>query len=347
MTRAPFRRTALLATAVLVALSLTGCGTVRAGAAATVGSTRITTSQLNALVSRGLADPSAQQTVGTDKPGFERSVLGRMIMHLVLARAAKDAGVSVDGATVDAAYDAFAAQLGGVAQLTAEALKAGIATRDLRAAIADSALRDALADKLTASIAIPASVLAQAYQQNIAQYDQVHSAHILVATLAQARQILAEVQKDPASFAALAARYSLDTGSKASGGDLGFQGRGALQKPFETAIFSAKPGTFVIAKTIYGYHVIHVIERRTTTLAEATPSLRRTLLATPRSDALRTALQTAAKELGVHVNPRFGTWDPISSTVVAPVVCPGTSISSPSPRPAAAGAPQPIATPPC
>jgi parvulin-like peptidyl-prolyl isomerase len=333
-----------VAVAGLLAVALSACGTPRAGAAATVGDDRITTSDLNSLVERGLADPSAQQTVGADRPAFERSVLSRLIQHLVLAKAAKDNGVSVDGATVDAAFDSFAAQLGGEAGLRSEALKAGIATQDLRGVISDAALRDAVADKLTASIAIPTSVLQQAYQSDIAQYDRVHSAHILVATLAQAQQILAEAKKDPASFAALAARYSQDTSNKATGGDLGFQGRGALEKPFEDAIFAARPGTFVLAHTSFGYHVIHVIERKTVTLAQATTQLRRTLLSTQRSEVLATLLDKTAKELNVHVSPRFGTWDASNETVVETPVCPSSAVSSPSPRPDANGGAAPTAT---
>jgi peptidyl-prolyl cis-trans isomerase C len=338
----------LIAVVGLAALVLSGCGTVRAGAAATVGDHRITTSQLAAVVARGLTDPSAQQNVGTDKPAFERTVLGRMIGHLVLAQAAHDAGVSVDGSAVDAALASFAQQLGGPTALQAAATKAGIAPQDLRGVIADAALRDALADKLTVSIPVPDPVLRKAYQDGIAQYDRVHSAHILVANASLAQQLLAQVEKAPSTFAALAARYSLDTGSKASGGDLGFQGRGALAKPFEQAIFSAKPGTFVIAKTIYGYHVIHVIERQTTTFEQAVPSLRRTLLGTQRSDAVGQALVTTAKRLGVHVNPRFGSWDAATQAVDATSLCPSTAVSSPSPRAdSSGGAPQPTASPAC
>jgi parvulin-like peptidyl-prolyl isomerase len=324
----------LLAAAGLVALLTTGCGTVRAGAAATVGDERITTTQLEQVVSRGLADPTARQNVGSDRPGFERSVLARLVQHLVLADAAKRAGVSIDGAAVDAAFDGFAAQLGGPAGLRAEAVKAGIAPQDLRGVIADSALRDALADKLTASIDVPVAVLHQAYDAGIAQFDQVHSAHILVSTQALAQQLLTKVQADPSQFAALAAQYSLDTSNKGQGGDLGFQGRGALQKPFEDAIFAAKPGTFVLAHTTFGFHVIHVIERRTTTFEQAVPQLRRTLLNQPRQEAIGTALHDAAVRLGVHVNPRFGRFDPNTADVVPVPVCPDTAVSSPSPRPA-------------
>jgi len=333
-----------LAVSGLIAVSLSACGTPRAGAAATVGDHRITTSDLNVVVERGLKDPSAEQTVGADRPAFERSVLGRLIQHLILEKAATDLGVTIDGATVDKAFDTFAAQLGGEAALRSEALKAGIADADLRGAISDAALRDALADKLTDDIAVPPAVLAQQYQADIAQYDRVHSAHILVSTKAQADQILAKVKTDPASFPALAAQLSLDTSNKAQGGDLGFQGRGALEKPFEDAIFAAAPGSFVEAKTSFGFHVIHVIARQTTTLAEATPALRRALLADPRQQRLGETLNKTAKALGVHVNPRFGTWDLATENILAPEVCKSTAISSPSPRADDAGG-APAATP--
>jgi parvulin-like peptidyl-prolyl isomerase len=343
------RASRCLAVAGLLAVTLSACGTPRAGAAATVGDERITTSELHAVVQRSLADPSAEQTVGADKPGYERSVLARMIQHLVLVKAAEETGVTVDGATVDEAFDTFAAQLGGEAALRSEALKAGIAAADLRDAISDAALRDAIADRLTASIAIPREILAQQYQANIAQYDKVHSAHILVATLAQAQQILARVKADPESFPSFAARFSQDTSNKAQGGDLGFQGRGALEKPFEDAIFAAKPGSFVIAKTSFGFHVIHVIERKTVTLAQARTQLRRTLLGQQRAEALAALLDKTAKALKVHVNPRFGSWDPSTEGVIATVLCPGTAISSPSPRPDDSGgaAPTPTASPDC
>jgi foldase protein PrsA len=339
----------LLAAAGLVVMLVSGCGdgTVRAGAAATVGDERITTSELNAVVERGLSDPSARQTVGTDRPAFERSVLGRMIQHIVLEIAARKNHVSVDGATVDAAFETFAAQLGGEGNLRSEALKAGIAPADLRDAIRDAALRDALGDTLTASIPVPRAELVKAYQANIAQYDRVHSAHILVRTEAEAQSLLAQVKRNPDSFAALAKQHSLDTSNKDQGGDLGFQGRGALEKPFENAIFNAKPGAFVIAHTSFGYHVIHVIARRTVTLEQATTQLRRTLLAEPRSEALTKVLTETADDLGVHVNPRFGSWNASTEEVVETPVCP-SSISSPSPRADdQAAAPQPTESPRC
>ena len=349
MKRAPRLLAAAGAVALLAGLTA-GCGTVRSGAAATVGDDRITVTTLQQAVDRGLADPTAKQNVGTDRAGFERSVLTRLVQHLVLAEAAKREGVTVTGADVDAEQDSFEAQLGGPTQLKAEALKAGIAPQDLRGVIADAALRDALADKLTSSIDVPQSALQQAYQQNIAEYDKVHSAHLLVSSQALAQQLLARAKADPSSFPALVKQYSLDTSNKDTGGDLGFQGRGALEKPFEQAIFSAKPGSFVLAHTSYGWHVIHVIERRTTTLAQATTQLRRLLLGTQRQELVQAVLTKTAKRIGVHVNPRFGRYDAATATVTAIPTCPSSAISSASPRPDAAQpqqGDQPSPTPSC
>lgn len=347
MTRTP----RLLAACALAALVLTGCGdgTVRTGAAATVGDDRITTSRLDDVITAGLADPDAQQGVGADRAAFARSVLGRLIQHEVLAAAAKAQGVSITGADKDQARAAIAAQLGGEDQLVSQATKSGFSTDELNRAIADSALRDALGDRLTAAIDIPESALRAAYAQGLAEFDRVHSAHILVPSKALAQSLLSQAKADPTRFAALAAKYSTDTGSKDSGGDLGFQGRGALEKPFETAIFGAKPGSFVIAQTRYGFHVIRVIERRTTSFAEATTQLRRSLLGQQRQDAVNKLLLDTGKKLGVRVNPRFGTWDAATETVLARVECPDSAFSSPSPRAASAdaAAPAPTASPAC
>lgn len=71
-----------------------------------------------------------------------------------------------------------------------------------------------------------------------------------------AEAVLAEVRKDPASFADVAKKSSQDS-TAAQGGDLDFFGRGAMVKPFEDAAFSMKVGDISnVLETDFGFHVL-------------------------------------------------------------------------------------------
>jgi foldase protein PrsA len=333
VTRSP-RRIATATVAIsLAALALTGCGKdpVRSGAAATVGQTRISTAELAGLVSRGLKDPQAQQQLGADKPKYQRDTLARLIRHEVLVEAAKLEHVTASGGAIDAKIADFERQAGGSQQLLQQAAQGGISAQDLRPFIADVVLKDAIGDKLTETIDVPAAQLQALYKQNAAQYDQIHTAHILVASKPLADSILAQVKADPSQFAALAAKNSTDTSNKDKGGDLGFAGKGSFVPTFEAAVFAAKPGDFLEVKTQFGYHVVHIIDRRTTTLEQATPELRRGALQQQRDQRTGVLLSKVARDLHVKVNPRFGRWDQTQLQIV-PASGPD-SLSSPAASP--------------
>lgn len=98
---------------------------------------------------------------------------------------------------------------------------------------------------------------------------EYHAAHILVESEEKANALKAELDGG-AVFADLAKANSIDTGSGASGGDLGWFGLGTMVKPFEDAVVSAPVGSVVgPIKSDFGYHLILVSETR----AAANPSL--------------------------------------------------------------------------
>jgi foldase protein PrsA len=328
----PIRRSRrLAAVAGLAVLVLSGCGdaAMRSASAAMVGDTSITTDTLSGLVERGLSDPQAAQQLGADRDTYQRQVLARLINSEVLDEAAKRAGVEVTPGEVDQQIAEFAEQAGGREALEQQAAQSGISPTDLPDFVRDIVVEQALGDELTKDVDVPREALQAAYDQNIAQYDQVRSRHILVPNEQQARDILAQVRADESRFAPLAAEFSTDTSNKDAGGDLGLVGKGAFVPEFEQLLFSAEPGTYDVVQTQFGWHVVNVLERVTTPLSEAEPELRRTALQDERTARTQELLRTTAAQLDITVNSRFGTWNPETGTVEPDPVPNG--VSSPAP----------------
>ena len=304
------------AVTVLLGAGLAGCNT-SPGAAAVVGDDRISVSTLQQTVDRALKDPAAQQQLGQDRPGFVRNELSRLITNLVVARAAAEQHVTVSNSDIDHEFASLEQQTGGKQQLIQAASASGVPQQDLRNFVRYFVLQQKLADSLAADIQVSDAELQAAYQKNLDQYDQVDSAHILVKTKAEADHILAQVRANPSSFASLAAKDSLDTGSKTNGGELGFQGHSQFVKPFADAIFAAKPGSFIEVQSQFGWHVVHVIAHKTTPLSAVADQLKSTILTPQRQALLQKKLTAVADHVGVHVNPRYGRWDAKSAKVVA------------------------------
>lgn len=345
--RFALRRTALLAAAAIAVPGLAACGSGQAshaGSAATVGSDRITTTQLSDRVVESLKEPTAKEQISKDRASFERRVLTLLIDDRLINQAAAKQGVTVTDGEVEAKLKEFATRAGGVAALAKQGAAAGIPQSALKGYVRDLVLADKLGDKLTASQTVPAATLRMAYRQN---FLQVHATHILVKKKALADKLLAQVKADPKRFAALAKKYSTDTGSKAKGGDLGMQPAGQFVKPFADAVATAPVGSYTEVRTKFGYHVIHLLDRKATkTLAAAMPELRRQALQTARQAAITKLLSDLSKQLSIKVNPRFGTWDaaqgavqPPKDTVTSPAPGSGSPSTgaSPSPSPSASG----------
>jgi peptidyl-prolyl cis-trans isomerase C len=108
--------------------------------------------------------------------------------------------------------------------------------------------------------------LKQAYQERLKTMpaeEEVHARHILVATEAEAKAIIADLKKG-ADFDKLAREKSTDKASGAEGGDLGWFKKTDMVKEFADAAFALKKGALTDqpVKTQFGYHVIQVEDRR-------------------------------------------------------------------------------------
>jgi foldase protein PrsA len=310
-------RVSALAVAAVAAVPVLSACSTSPGAAAIVGSHRISIAQLQSGVNAALANPQAAQQIGSNRAVFDRELLAQMISDDVIAALAASRHVSVTPAEVTAETAVFVKQAGSLSALQTQAAQGGVPVAQLPAYIKAYALEQKVEDSLATDLPATQAQLQKAYQANIDDYDQVDAAHILVKSKALAEQLLAKVKADPSRFAALAKQYSIDTGSKDNGGNLGYEGRGQLVKNFGTAIFTNPPGSYVLAHSKYGYHVIHVIARRTEPISAVVPELKATIYASQLSSLLSKAVVTESRTIGVHVSPRYGTWDAAKQTVDA------------------------------
>jgi parvulin-like peptidyl-prolyl isomerase len=126
------------------------------------------------------------------------------------------------------------------------------------------------------------------------------------------RQRAEEVRRKAATranFSALARESSDDPATRDRGGDLGTFARHTHARAFDDAAFALQPGSISnVVQTEFGFHVIKVSKRepgRRQTLAEATPEIRRRLLAKLEADKLTAWLREARRKADVRINERF------------------------------------------
>jgi peptidyl-prolyl cis-trans isomerase D len=127
-------------------------------------------------------------------------------------------------------------------------------------------------------VTVTAEEVKKAYEDRSKEFatpEERKASHILIASKADAKtadkdaakkkatDLLATLKTSPEKFAELAKANSDDPGSKETGGDLGYFGRGAMVKPFETAAFDMKVGELRgPIETDFGFHIIKVTETK-------------------------------------------------------------------------------------
>lgn len=135
----------------------------------------------------------------------------------------------------------------------------------------DRALRRAYFTEKVAATVTPEAVQAayDEFTKTFTPQDEVHARHILVASKEEADAIKTELDGG-ASFEDIAKEKSIDPGSGANGGDLGFFGKGMMVPEFEAAALALEPGQVSEpVQSQFGWHIIKVEEKR----KSAPPSL--------------------------------------------------------------------------
>jgi len=181
-------------------------------------------------------------------PELRQSVLDRMINQELLRQLADAEGLTPTEDEVRAEVEAAKAQIqeqGPFADLDEFLESSGLTEADIETLIRGGVMQEKMLDA----------------HGGPKEMEQIHARHILVETEEEGDAVLASLEEGE-DFADLAAEYSIDTGSKDDGGDLGWFPRGVMVAEFEEAAFGLEIGEISeLVKTEFGYHVIEVLER--------------------------------------------------------------------------------------
>jgi len=191
---------------------------------------------------------------------YGREALETLIVYQLITDSADSSGMTPNSAAVDAEIDEMKAEMGevGFEQLLTQY---GMTEDALRYNILISISLDEIR---YSEVEYSEEDLKQFFEENPEYFDQaeeVRASHILVEDEESAESILAQLA-DGENFAELAESHSLDPGSSAQGGDLGFFQQGMMYQEFEDVAFALEIDELSEPiQTDAGFHIIKVTER--------------------------------------------------------------------------------------
>jgi parvulin-like peptidyl-prolyl isomerase len=324
---------ALLAAVVLAvvvpALILAGCSkSVPSGAIAQVGSGTVTQQQFNEIWSEAQAQYKSQ---GVKLPAkgsaqynqIRASIINYLVQNEVINQLAAKSSVDVTIAgkkvsvpmkvavtakDVQARLAQIKKQVGGEKKFQKLLTQQGYTLAALMAQLKASMVQSKVQQNVVGKITVTPQQLQTYYTKHLSQFQQaatVDARHVLVKTKAEAEHVraLLAAKNTDANWKAVASKYSIDTGTKSTGGELGSFPRGRMVKPFENAAFSLKVNEISQpVHTQYGWHVIEVTKKTPAskqTFAQAKATIQQTLLATQQQTVWQAFLKQAIKDAGV------------------------------------------------
>ena len=197
------------------------------------------------LVQRGidLNTPQGKAQLEQEK----QLALDNMIDDVLVMQEAARQGITVSDAELDAELQKIISSVGGQAKFEEQIKIAGQTPDEARSMQRMQMLYLKMRDRVVG---------------NLQTAEQVHARHILVDSPATAQALLAQIEAG-ADFGQIAQQSSMDTLTRANGGDLGWFARGALPaKEVEDAAFALQPGQVSgVVQSAFGYHLVQVLER--------------------------------------------------------------------------------------
>lgn len=199
---------------------------------------------------------------GMTSETLRENIIENMTYNQVLLQAASDEGVTVSDDEVDEAVAKMKASYNLSDEEWETTLQqSGYTDDSYRSAVANSLLGSALYEKITGGD----SVSREYFEENGMTYVKAYfssakrSSHILFAAEDEttAADVLAKLQSGELAFADAAAQYSIDTGSAADGGDVGWDGVHSFVTEYQNALDGLEKGQMSdLVVSEYGIHII-------------------------------------------------------------------------------------------
>ena len=315
----------------LVSFALAGCGggsdKVPTDAVAVVDGQEIAKTDYDALIAQAKKSYKNQKR-DFPKAGSQefRTLKNQAVQFLVqreqFEQEAENLDVNVTDKQVDARFKQILKQYFGGdmkkfnSQLKAQGLKEEQVRKDLRSQI----VSEKIFAQVTKDVKVTDKQIEDYYNKNKAQYSRPESRdvrHILVKSKAKANQLEAQL-KAGASFAALAKKFSEDTGSKADGGKLTIS-KGQTVAPFDKVAFELKKNAISQpVKTEFGYHIIQALSdpkpATVTPLKEVKESIRQQLAQTKKNEAMTKWVDDLKKDYHDQISYAVGFSPPPGAT---------------------------------
>jgi foldase protein PrsA len=312
--------------------------------AAVVDGVSISVNQLTAVARADQATAALEQQ-GTPPPtgaALNRQALGQLVQSEIILRGARQEGITVSDADVNARVNELRAQVTSQNGNFDQALQ----QRGLTLALLQDQLRPQIAAQHVAAKLVPPKVSDADLAKRRADFPQVHVRHVLVKDKATADTVRARLEAGGA-WKDLAKRYSQDPGSKDNGGDLGYTSKGETVPEFEKAVFSLAgqgsckgktQGACVSpvsqpVKSQFGYHVIQVLGLRLPPIDDQLREKVEPGLQQRRQNALQGWFKNLAAKAKVQINSTYGTWSAADASVVDPNAPQTTAPAAPSSTP--------------
>jgi foldase protein PrsA len=309
------RRIIALSGLVLVAVVLlSACGSTKkrevpANAIAVVGNQVIARSQYDGYLAQTKEQykqsKKAFPAVGSTE--YE-SIRDRIVAYLVQVAAvdqqAANMGINITDAEVNSSLQSVIKQRfnGNKSKFQAELSKEHLTEQQLKEGLRQNLISQRVQTAVVQGVNVSDGDVKKYYDEHKSSYQKPESrkaSHILVKTKAEADSIYQQL-KAGADFAKLAKKYSTDPGSKSQGGSLGVVEKGKTVPAFEKVLFALETGAFSQpVKSNYGWHIIlatgPIVPKHTQTLAEASASIRQTLLSDKQNTAITNWVHEANK----------------------------------------------------